>query len=94
MTYYYLVIAYDTPSNKRRAKLAKTLKTYGERKQWSVFEVQITRQQYLILKRDIEAIIDRSEDVIAIYFLSPESLKKTIRIGNTQLEPPDAPSFV
>ena len=32
------VIAYDSPSNKRRRKLAKLLEGYGVRMQWSVFE--------------------------------------------------------
>jgi hypothetical protein len=39
------VIAYDSPSNKRRRKLAKLLEGYGERLQWSVFECRLQPHQ-------------------------------------------------
>jgi len=39
------VIAYDSPSNKRRRKLAKLLEGYGERLQWSVFECHLQPHQ-------------------------------------------------
>jgi CRISPR-associated protein Cas2 len=42
---YYLIIAYDSPSDKRRNKMAKKLKTYGERRQYSLFEARVTRDQ-------------------------------------------------
>lgn len=35
------VVAYDSPNNKRRRKLAKLLEGYGERLQWSVFECRL-----------------------------------------------------
>ena len=39
------VIAYDSPSDKRRRKLAKLLEGYGERLQWSVFECRLQPHQ-------------------------------------------------
>jgi CRISPR-associated protein Cas2 len=39
------VIAYDSPSDKRRRKMAKLLEGYGERLQWSVFECRLQPHQ-------------------------------------------------
>lgn len=39
------MIAYDSPSNKRRRKLAKLLEGYGERLQGSVFECRLQPHQ-------------------------------------------------
>ena len=54
----YLVIAYDTPDDRRRARLAKLLKGFGERRQYSVFEARLTREQWAHLAhrpRGVEA---------------------------------------
>ena len=45
------VIAYDSPSNKRRRKLAKLLEGYGERLQWSVFECRLQPHQVARLRQ-------------------------------------------
>lgn len=90
----YLVVAYDTPSNKRRNKLVNLLKNYGERRQYSLFELWVNKNQLAKLKLGIQNIVDNSEDTLAIYFLSPEALKRTIRIGHTELKPTEEPDFV
>ena len=91
---YYLVIAYDTPSDKRRRRIVKVLKTYGERRQYSVFEARVTRDQLATLKAKLIKVVDEGEDTLAIYFLSPEALGKTLRIGHDALQPLEEPDFV
>lgn len=91
---YYLVIAYDTPSDKRRNKLVKLLKNYGERRQYSLFELRVNRDQLAKLKHGIQNIVDNKKDTLAIYFLSPETLKRTVRIGHKELKPIEEPDFV
>ena len=91
---FYLVIAYDTPSDKRRNKLARLLKNYGERRQYSLFELWVNKTQLAKLKLGIQNIVDNTEDTLAIYFLSPESLKRTVRIGHAELKPTEEPDFV
>ncbi len=39
------LISYDIPDNKRRLKIAQLLEGYGERVQYSVFEVWVTGKQ-------------------------------------------------
>jgi CRISPR-associated protein Cas2 len=91
---YYLIIAYDSPSDKRRNKMAKKLKAYGERRQYSLFEARVSRDQWATLKRDLLNIVDEAEDILAVYFLSPEALEKTFRIGHSALKSLSEPDFV
>jgi CRISPR-associated protein Cas2 len=82
----YVIIAYDTPSDSRRNKLAKTLKGFGQRKQYSLFEARVTQRQWRELKARIAAIVDSDEDRLAAYFLAPEAIERTWRIGNRGIE--------
>lgn len=91
---YYLIVAYDTPSDKRRNKLVKLLKLYGERRQYSLFELRVTRDQLAKLKQGLIEYTDEAEDTIAIYHLTPESLKRTFRIGHSELKSISEPDFV
>ena len=40
------VVCYDITDTKRRNKIFKTLKNYGQHKQYSVFECDITKARY------------------------------------------------
>jgi CRISPR-associated protein Cas2 len=65
---FYLV-SYDIPDTPRRTKIAKTLKDFGERVQYSVFECLL--DQVLLDKMifRLEKIIEKEEDSIRIYGL-------------------------
>ena len=60
------VIAYDSPSNKRRRKLAKILEAYGEWLQWSVFECRLQPHQLRRL-RQLLACIATADDSVRIW---------------------------
>jgi CRISPR-associated protein Cas2 len=57
------VIAYDSPSNKRRRKLAKLLEGYGERLQWSVFECRLRPHQLQRLRYGLERIGEPADSI-------------------------------
>jgi CRISPR-associated protein Cas2 len=57
------VIAYDSPSNKRRRKLAKMLEGYGERLQWSVFECRLQPHQLRQLRDGLMGIATGEDSV-------------------------------
>ena len=57
------VIAYDSPSNKRRRKLAKLLEGYGERLQWSVFECRLQSHQLKRLRQMLAGIATADDSV-------------------------------
>jgi CRISPR-associated protein Cas2 len=90
----YLVIAYDTPNDRRRSRLAKLLEGFGQRRQYSVFEARLSREQWAHLKGRLEQIVDKSEDVLAVYFLPPEAVERTWRIGHQGLKPLTEPEIV
>ena len=71
------VIAYDSPCDKRRRKLAKLLKGYGERLQWSVFECRLQPHQLLRLRQCLERIA-APQDSIHLWMMpahAPDALQ-------------------
>ncbi len=73
------VIAYDSPCDKRRRKMAKLLKGYGERLQWSVFECRLQHHQLLRLRQGLERITS-SEDSVRLWMLPTQALE-AIQMG-------------
>ena len=65
----FYVISYDIPDDGRRNRLAKVLKGFGTRVQYSVFEAHLNRRQYETLKQNIASLIDASEDSVRYYAL-------------------------
>ena len=94
MSQIYLVIAYDTPSDKRRLALFKLLKRFGERKQYSLFEARLNPAEWAKLKGQILALIEPEQDNLAIYFLAPEALGRTLRVGNAAVSERDKPDLI
>ena len=65
----FYVISYDIPDDQRRTQLAKTLKGFGTRVQYSVFEAHLTHSQFDQMKRAVANIIDPDEDAVRYYAL-------------------------
>ena len=62
----FYVISYDIPNDRRRSQLAKVLKGFGTRVQYSVFEAHLNRTQYEQLKRAVARVIDFSKDSVLL----------------------------
>lgn len=58
------IIAYDIQNDRRRTKVAKTLESYGDRVQYSVFVIDIHPAALLRLKEEVRKIINCREDSI------------------------------
>ena len=65
----FYVISYDIPDDRRRGRLAKVLKGFGTRVQYSVFEAHLNQRQYTDLKHAVAGVIDLSEDSVRYYTL-------------------------
>lgn len=65
---FYLV-SYDIPDTPRRTKISKTLKDFGERVQYSVFECLLDQVLLDKMVYRLEKIIEKEEDSIRIYGL-------------------------
>ena len=65
----FYVISYDIPDNQRRNQLAKVLKGFGTRVQYSVFKAHLTQSQFEQMKQAVNRVIDPDEDAIRYYAL-------------------------
>ncbi len=69
-----LVVTYDVDTSdyagqKRLRKVAKICERHGMRVQNSVFEVIVDAAQLVVLKRELEKVIDMSHDSVRFYRL-------------------------
>lgn len=61
------IIAYYIVDNKRRLRVAKTLKSWGYRIQESVFQLRLDTATLERVRSRLAALISDSEDVVHIY---------------------------
>jgi CRISPR-associated protein Cas2 len=80
----FIVISYDVPEDKRRTKLHKVLKSYGQWMQFSVFECNLTDTEYARLRSRLSKLIHPTEDSIRFYFLCKCCEGKIERLGGEQ----------
>ena len=77
-----VVISYDISDDRRRTKLHKILKSYGQWMQFSLFECHdLTEAQYAKLRSRLARLIKPEEDSIRFYFLCACCREKVERIG-------------
>lgn len=77
----HYTVAYDITDDKRRNKVAKILKDFGTRIQYSIFECNTDRRALLRLRSQLEKVIDFREDTITVYHLCASCEKQIERIG-------------
>ncbi|MBQ4863006.1 CRISPR-associated endonuclease Cas2 [Pseudoalteromonas sp. MMG013] len=63
---HHYVICYDTPCDKRRYRIDKTLAGYGERIQLSVYECCLSESQFTRLRHQIRQIVT-DDDALNYY---------------------------
>lgn len=77
-----ILIAYDIPSDKRRAKVAKLLEGFGSRVQYSVFECDLTDRQMRELHGKLQRRLRTAEgDSVRIYRLCAACAQRVEVIG-------------
>lgn len=85
----YILITYDvnteSPAGRSRLrKISKCCCNYGQRVQDSVFECQLSEAQLLVLKKQMESIIEASLDSIRIYNLGAKYESKIEVLGQNR----------
>jgi len=63
----FVLISYDITENKKRSRAAKYLKDFGVRVQKSVYECNITPDQYAEIRVTLRDIIDPKNDRVKLY---------------------------
>jgi CRISPR-associated protein Cas2 len=82
----FVVVSYDISSDKRRLKVMKLLKNYGNHVQESVFECEMRNKPYETMRTQLAKLIAPREDNIRFYFLDEDTVKKIEFIGNRPVE--------
>jgi CRISPR-associated protein Cas2 len=65
----HYVVAYDISSNRRRGKVMETLKNYGTRVQYSVFECDLEEGRVKKLRGELKKLIEKRVDRVHMYRL-------------------------
>ncbi len=90
----FYVIAYDIPNDRRRLKIARLLERYGERVQYSVFEMWLTAEEWSRLQKQMERLMDVTEDQVRVYRLCAVCRGRIVMLGQGEVLPPPGPVVV
>lgn len=75
------LIAYDVVSDPRRTRVAKTLESYGDRVQYSVFLLDVKPAKLVRLRSRLVSLVDTATDSVLICDLGPISHGGLTRIS-------------
>ncbi|MCY7337428.1 MAG: CRISPR-associated endonuclease Cas2 [Chamaesiphon sp.] len=70
------IVVYDITCDKRCTKIAKLLKGYGRRVQYSVFECVLPIAKYQELQQKLKSRLNLAEDNVRFYPLSQHTLDR------------------
>ena len=81
-----VLVTYDVrtsePGGARRLRqVAKACRDYGQRVQYSVFEIEADPAQWAFLKARLEAIIDAGADSLRFYHLGANGARRVEHVG-------------
>lgn len=71
-----IVVSYDIPDDRRRLRLANTLKDFGVRIQYSVFECRLEPDALEKLRQRLVKLVHPAEDSVRLYRLCLECDEK------------------
>ncbi|NMG35935.1 CRISPR-associated endonuclease Cas2 [Azoarcus sp. TTM-91] len=81
-----VLVSYDVstrePAGERRLRrVAKACRDYGQRVQFSVFEIEVDPAQWTLLKHRLMELIDPTQDSLRFYYLGKNWKTKVEHIG-------------
>lgn len=82
------VVAYDIPDDRRRSKVHKVLRAYGEWTQYSLFECWLTRRQLIELHAKLRRHLIAERDSVRFYPLCRACVEKVETVGSAQPSEP------
>lgn len=65
------IVTYDICDPKRLKRVFKTMRSWGDHLQYSVFECQLTRMDLMALRAELRGIIKQTEDQVLFVDLGP-----------------------
>ncbi len=85
------IVAYDIPDDKRRRKVALLLENYGDRVQFSVFEILTDGQDLDGLLKKLRDLLEDEEDSVRLYPACDSCAGKVIVMGLSREGPWEEP---
>lgn len=81
-----ILVSYDVSTltasgQKRLRRLAKACRDYGQRVQYSVFEIEVDFAQWTFLKSKLCELIDPEQDSLRFYYLGKNWQTKVEHVG-------------
>jgi CRISPR-associated protein Cas2 len=86
-----VVLAYDTPNDRRRRRFARIALSYAERVQKSVFEAELTDAQLRVLGKTLAQVADIGDDDIRLYPQCSRCAAASVAVGATARTRASAP---
>ncbi len=81
----FYVVSYDISDDKRRHRVCATLKNYGTRVQYSVFECELEPARRAELERQLAKLVEPQADHLRYYRLCKDCLAQTVAVGDRPL---------
>src|SRR5947209_20478414 len=75
------VVAYDIQDDKRRTKVHKVLKGFGQWTEFSLFECFLTKKELLQMREKLDKHLVPQEDKVRIYMICDACIGKIETIG-------------
>lgn len=81
-----MLVTYDVSTieeggARRLRRVAKACRDYGQRVQFSVFEIEVDPAQWTMLKSALETIIDPEHDSLRYYYLGSNWRRRVEHVG-------------
>lgn len=81
-----VLVTYDVRTSEpggegRLRRVAKACRDYGQRVQYSVFEIEVDPAQWTMLKTRLESLIDREQDSLRYYLLGANWQRRVEHVG-------------
>lgn len=77
----YDVNTIEAGGTRRLRQVAKACRDFGQRVQYSVFEIEVDPAQWTMLKARLEAIIDPEHDSLRYYHLGAKWHRRVEHVG-------------
>lgn len=89
----FITVAYDIGDDRRRTKVHKILKSYGEWTQFSLFECRLSEKDFVKLRLRLDKVLDPATDSVRFYFLCLCCEEKVEIMGKPLPSPLEDPLF-
>ncbi len=90
----YDIATHDKKGAKRLRRVAKICKNYGQRVQYSVFELSVDPGQWVMIRQQLIDEIKEEEDSLRFYFLGSNWKRRVEHIGAKETYDVEGPLIV